>query len=223
MIPYEEKVEEESVMKKLISLLLAAILLLAALPVMADSNGKALIFYFDYSENIDTKGLDVDAVSSASIAEGPDIRERSNLLVMVDLLQERTGAEVYPLHIQEVYRPMFMDMVDKAQEDKDNDVQFTFADSLPDLTDVDTIYFGSAIWWNDMPQPVINFFQRTDLSGKNLVYFSINRGSGNWGNLELLEQLQPGVNVAADVSISAMQDNDSAAQEFSAWLDSIGL
>ena len=74
-----------------------------------------------------------------------------------------------------------------------------------------------------MPQPVINFFERVDLAGKNLVYFSINRGSGNWGNLELVEQYQPDVTVLGDVSISAMQDNESAAQAFSAWMDFMGL
>ena len=164
-------------MKRIVTLLVLVSLLLVSISAAAEE--KALIIYFDYSENINTEGLDVDAVSSASIAEGPGVRERSNLLVMVDLLKERTGAEVYPLHIQEVYAPMFVDMVDKAQDDKNNNAQFTFAKELPDLTDVDTIYFGSAIWWYGMPQPVVNFFQRVDLSGKNLVYFSINRGSGN--------------------------------------------
>ena len=112
-------------------------------------------------------------------------------------------------------------MVDKAQDDKDNDVQLTFTDELPDLTDVDTVYFGSAIWWYGMPQPVVNFFQRVDLSGKNLVYFSINRGSGNSSILGPLKELQPDVNVVADVSISAMQGNESAASEFSSWMDSL--
>ena len=89
--------------------------------------------------------------------------------------------------------------------------------------DVDTIYFGSAIWWYGMPQPVINFFQRVDLSGKKLMYFSINRGSRNYEVLETLTELQPNTDVFAEVSISAMQDNESAANEFSSWLDGIGL
>ena len=209
-------------MKKIVCLMACVSLLLAVLPVSAEISPKALIVYFDYSENIDTTELDVDAISSASIAEGPGVRERSNLLVMVDLLKERTGAEVYPLHSREVYAHMYMDMVDQAQSDKDDDAQFTFADDLPDLSDVDTIYFGSAIWWYDMPQPVINFFQRVDLAGKNLMYFSINRGSRNYGVLELLSQYQPEANVFAEVSISAMQDNASAADEFTAFLDSLG-
>ena len=206
-------------MKRIVTLLVLVSMLFVS--ISATAEGKALIIYFDYSENINTEGLDVDAVSSASIAEGSGVRERSNLLVMVDLLKEHTGAEVYPLHIQEVYAPMFVDMVDKAQDDKDNDVQFTFTDELPDLTDVDTVYFGSAIWWYGMPQPVVNFFQRVDLSGKNLVYFSINRGSGNSSILGPLKELQPDVNVVVDVSISAMQGNESAASEFSSWMDSL--
>ena len=206
-------------MKRIVTLFVLISMLLVS--ITASAEGKALIIYYDYSENINTEGLDVDAVSSASIAEGQGIRDRSNLLVMVDLLKERTGAEVYPLHIQEVYAPWFDDMVEKAREDRNNDVQFTFTEELPDLTDVDTIYFGSAIWWYGMPQPVVNFFQRADLSGKNLMYFSINRGSGNSSILGPLKELQPDVNVFADISISAMQDNGSAAEEFSSWLDSL--
>ena len=206
-------------MKRIVTLFVLISMLLVS--ITASAEGKALIIYFDYSKNINTEGLDVDAVSSASIAEGQGIRDRSNLLVMVDLLKERTGAEVYPLHIQEVYAPWFDDMVEKAREDRNNDVQFTFTEELPDLTDVDTIYFGSAIWWYGMPQPVVNFFQRADLSGKNLMYFSINRGSGNSSILGPLQELQPDVNVFADISISAMQDNGSAAEEFSSWLDSL--
>lgn len=74
-----------------------------------------------------------------------------------------------------------------------------------------------------MPQPVVNFFQRVDLSGKKLMYFSINRGSRNYEVLETLAELQPDTDVFAEVSISAMQDNERTADEFSSWLDSIGL
>ena len=208
-------------MKKGIGLLLGLALMASAFVCHAEESKKALIIYFDYSENIDTEGLDADEISSASVAEGPGTRDRSNLLVMVDMLEERTGAEVYPLHIEEVYEPMFGDMVDKAQTDKDEDVQFTFKEELPDLTEVDRIYFGSAIWWYGMPQPVVNFFEQADLSGKELMYFSINRGSGNSGILDTLKELQPDVNVFAEVSIRAMQDNESAQEEFGTFLDSL--
>ena len=206
-------------MKRMIAVLVIAFLLSMGATSLAEGLGNSIIIYFDYSENIVTDGLDVDAVSSASVAEGPGVRDIGNLLVMVDLIEQRSGATIYPLHIQEKYAPMYMDMVDGALEDKENDRQFTFAEPLPDLSDVDTVFFGSPIWWYDMPQPVVNFFQQVDLSGKRFMYFSINRGSGNSGVIERLKELQPGLTVAAEYSLDAMQTNESAASEFNAWLD----
>ena len=209
-------------MKRTIVVLVMAFLLSMGATSLAEGLGNSIIIYFDYSENIVTDGLDVDAVSSASVAEGPGVRDIGNLLVMVDLIEQRSGATIYPLHIQEKYAPMYMDMVDGALEDKENDRQFTFEQPLPDLSDVDTVFFGSPIWWYDMPQPVVNFFQQVDLSGKRFMYFSINRGSGNSGVIERLKELQPGLTVAAEYSLDAMQTNESAAEEFNAWLDSLG-
>lgn len=209
-------------MKRIIALLFFVLMLSVPLSAMAEGLGNSIIIYFDYSENIVTDGLDVDAISSASVAEGPGVRDIGNLLVMVDLIEQRSGATVYPLHITEKYAPMYMDMVDGARVDKENDRQFTFEEPLPDLSNVDTVFFGSPIWWYDMPQPVVNFFQQVDLSGKRFMYFSINRGSGNSGVLERLKELQPGLTVVAEYSLDAMQTNESAAEEFNAWLDSLG-
>lgn len=207
-------------MKKIIVVMLMCLLIVPA--AVADGLGNSIIIYFDYSENIVTDGLDVDAISSASVAEGPGVRDIGNLLVMVDLIEQRSGAAIYPLHITEKYAPMYMDMVDGARADKENDRQFNFEEPLPDLSDVDTVFFGSPIWWYDMPQPVFNFFQQVDLSGKRFMYFSINRGSGNSGVIERLKELQPGLTVAAEYSLDAMQTNESAAEEFNAWLDTLG-
>ena len=209
-------------MKRTIAVLVMAFLLSMGATSLAEGLGNSIIIYFDYSENIVTDGLDVDAVSSASVAEGPGVRDIGNLLVMVDLIEQRSGATIYPLRINEKYAPMFDDMAQGALDDKENDRQFTFEQPLPDLSDVDTVFFGSPIWWYGMPQPVVNFFQQVDLSGKRFMYFSINRGSGNSGVIERLKALQPGLTVAAEYSLDAMQSNESAAEEFNAWLDSLG-
>lgn len=207
-------------MKKIILVSLVILtLILAASPAVAAEPEKALIIYFDYSENINTEGMDIDAVSQASIAEPERYRDRGNVLVMVDTLKERTGAEVYALHITEPYAPKFEDMVDGAQTDKNENRQFSFAEELPEWKEYDTIYFLSPIWWYTMPQPVRSFFQQVDLSGKQLAYFSINRGSGNSGILKELAEFQPDMEIFAQYSLSAMLDNEAAEKEFTEYLD----
>ena len=43
-------------MKNLICLLFALLTVIACVPVLAEQESKALVLYFDYSENIDTTG-----------------------------------------------------------------------------------------------------------------------------------------------------------------------
>ena len=106
-------------MKKLICLLLSLLTVIACFPVLAEQESKALVLYFDYSENIDTTGLDVDAISQASMA-GTRARDNSNLLVMVDVLKERTNSDVYSLRVADLYAPDFGDMMGPAREQKEN-------------------------------------------------------------------------------------------------------
>ena len=70
-----------------------------------------------------------------------------------------------------------------------------------------------------MPQPVRSFFQQVDLSGKQLAYFSINRGSNNGNILNELAEYQPNTEIIAQYSLNAMIDNESAEKEFTDYLD----
>ena len=135
---------------KRISTLLVLIALLLFVGTGALAEEKALIFYYDYSENIDPTGLDVDAISQASMA-GTKARDISNLLVMVDVLMERTGADVYSLRVADLYAPNFMDMMDPAREQKENNEMLVFQEELPDFSQYDVIYFGTPVWWYGAP------------------------------------------------------------------------
>ena len=112
-------------MKKWITILLLFSLLASVAISHADEEEKALILYFDYSENIDTTGLDVDAVSQASMA-GTRARDTSNLLVMVDVLTERLDADVYSLRVADLYAPGFGEMMNPAREQKENNEMLAF-------------------------------------------------------------------------------------------------
>lgn len=45
----------------------------------AQTTGKSLVVYFDYAENIDTTGMDADAISSASLSSGKPKGNTENL------------------------------------------------------------------------------------------------------------------------------------------------
>ena len=207
-------------MKKLISLLAIIVMLLSVFSANAEETGKSLIFYYDYSENIDTTGLDVDAVSQASMA-GTRARVNSNLLVMVDVLKERTSADVYSLRVADLYAPDFMDMMDPAREQKENNEMLTFQEELPDFSQYDVIYFGTPVWWYGAPQAILTVLQQSDLSGKKIVFFGIHRGSGFGGIPEEILEYQPNATIVDRFTVECQTDNEKTRSDFNAFLDRI--
>ena len=76
-------------MKQFICTLIALCLLLSVSAFAEEQSNRSLIVYFDYTENIVTDGLDVDALSTASMApqfQGTHYRDRSNILVARDVV-----------------------------------------------------------------------------------------------------------------------------------------
>lgn len=206
-------------MKKTISLILALVLLMVCFQTIAEES-KSLVIYFDYSENIDTTGLDVDTISQASMA-GTRVRDRGNLLVMKDILAQRTGADVYSLRVADPYAPAFEDMMYPAQEEKENDVVMSFSEELPDLTAYDRIYIGAPVWWYGAPQAVLSYLQQVDMSGKEIVFFGIHRGSGLGGIPEQIQERQPNATVVARFTVECQTDNEKTAEDFNAFLDTL--
>ena len=206
-------------MKKAFCLFFALALMMTCFQAFAEES-KSLIIYFDYSENIDTTGMDVDAISQASMA-GTLARDRGNLLVMKDILVERTGADVYSLRVANPYAPAFGDMMYPAQDEKNNDVVMSYAEELPDLSGYDRIYIGSPVWWYGAPQAVLSYLQQVDMSGKEIVFFGIHRGSGLGGIPEQIEERQPNATVIARFTVECQTDNGKAADDFNAFLDTL--
>lgn len=207
-------------MKKLICLLLALLTVIACVPVLAEQESKALVLYFDYSENIDTTGLDVDAISQASMA-GTRARDNSNLLVMVDVLKERTNADVYSLRVADLYAPDFGDMMGPAREQKENNEMLAFQEELPDFSQYDVIYLGTPVWWYGAPQSILTVLQQADFSGKKIVFFGIHRGSGFAGIPEEILSYQPDAVIVDRFTVECQTPNEETRTEFSAFLDQI--
>ena len=207
-------------MKKLICLLLALLTVIACVPVLAEQESKALVLYFDYSENIDTTGLDVDAISQASMA-GTRARDMSNLLVMVDVLKERTNADVYSLRVADLYQPSFGDLAEPARLQKENNEMLAFQEELPDFSQYDVIYLGTPVWWYGAPQSILTVLQQADFSGKKIVLFSIHRGSGFAGIPEEILSYQPDAVIVDRFTVECQTPNEETRTEFSAFLDQI--
>lgn len=58
------------------------------------TTGKSLVVYFDYAENIDTTGMDADAISSASLSSGKPKGNTENLKLMAEEIADKNQRSV---------------------------------------------------------------------------------------------------------------------------------
>ena len=220
-------------MKRLTILLTAAVSSLTLLTACGDSvekatyneehveSNKSLVIYFDYSENIDTAGLDVDAISQASLRGGSTGKNIENLKVMVDEVKDIKNADVFSIQVNEVYPAKFEDMTGIAKDDIANDKQFTFKNELANLDEYDTVFFGVPVWWGELPQPVQVFFEQYDFSGKNIVPFGIHHGSRFGSMISQMREYEPDANVLDGFTIDADTDNSSVKEQFDEYLNAL--
>ena len=185
------------------------------------SKNRNLVIYFDYSENIDTAGLTVDAISSASLSNGSTGKNLLNLKVMVDEIKNKKNADVFSIQVNEVYPPMFDDMVGMARTDQNQNKQFTFKNELTNLSDYDTVYFGVPVWRAKLPQPVSVFFEKYDFSGKTIIPFGIHHGSRFGRMIQQMKDYEKDANILDGFTIDADTSNEDVRKEFDKFLEKI--
>ena len=206
-------------MKRMIALTLMALLCLTAIAAHAEDGSGTLVVYFDYSENMgDLSGMTVDAITSASLNAKTE-NTQGNLQVMAQAIQEATGAEVFPIHVEETHDPVYLNMVMGAGKDQENNRTFTVIGLPEDFNDYDTIYFGTPVWHAQLPQPVASFLQQVNWSGKRVIVFGIHLGSG-WGrNIQQIKELQPNADIIEGMTVYASTANGEARQEMMNYLN----
>jgi flavodoxin len=206
-------------MKRMIALVLMILLCLTAIAAHAEDESGTLIVYFDYSENMgDLSGMTVDAITSASLNAKTE-NTQGNLQVMAQAIQEVTGAEVFPIHVEETHDPVYLNMVMGAGEDQENNRTFTVIGLPEDFNDYDTIYFGTPVWHAQLPQPVASFLQQVDWSGKRVIVFGIHLGSGWERNIQQIKELQPNADIIEGMTVYASTANGEARQEMMNYLN----
>lgn len=187
----------------------------------ASGNSKSLIVYFDYSENMgDTSDMSADAVTSASlVGEKYDGITKNDLLVMRDEIQKQTGADTFSVVVTEPYDPDYNKMVSVAQQDQNKNKKFSFVNKLPDLSGYDTIYMGMPVWWGGLPQPMVSFLDQNDFSGKTIIPFGINLGSGFGRMIDQIKKAEPDATVSDDgLTENSHTANDEVVNDVDQWL-----
>lgn len=186
---------------------------------VGNSNSKALVVYFSYSENTNLPA-NVDASSRASIrpTENGVI---GNTGVIARMIQKDVNADIVSLKTVEKYSASYDETVNKGRTEIESNARPALATHIDNINDYDIIFVGYPNWWSDMPMAMYTFFDEHDLSGKTIIPFNTSGGSGLSNTVNEIRQLEPNAQVLNGLTISGSQVNN-AQNQVDNWLRGLG-
>ena len=191
----------------------------------AASWGDALDVYFSWTENMASPPAGVQAVTSATYPPNDNVagNRMGNIEAMATMLKEWYGASVHSIRMSDPYDPVYEKMHDRAIDEIRKDRTVVLSGDAGSLDGYGTVFLGVPIWGGGLPQPMVSFLKANDLSGKRIVPFAINLGSGMGRIPKQLSTLCPNSTITEGFNIAAATANAEAAEAFAKWLDEHGI
>lgn len=206
-------------MKKILSLILIAVLLLTLAACGTAQNDEQ-----SSSEN--TKAPESTASTANGTETNPDNTAETgseqtisgdgkilvvyfswsgNLDKMAHWIADETGGDLVRVTAKEAYPENYNATADRAKNEVDNGIRPEINVDLTkeQMAQYDTVFFGFPVWWYDLPMSMWTFLESYDFSGKTLIPFFSHEGSSNGaGALPRVTELAKGANVRTGDALS---------------------
>lgn len=104
--------------------------------------------------------------------------DKGNTEVIAEYIQEFTGADLFKVEPKKAYSKNYKECCDEALEEKNKNARPELKQYLSDISDYNTIYIGSPIYWGTMPMSMFTELEKLDFTGKTIRVFTTHEGSG---------------------------------------------
>ena len=185
------------------------------------SGSNTLVVYFSMPEttNPDESSMTEEERNSTVIIDGEVL---GNTQYVAYVIQENTGADLFRIEPEVPYPTDHDTLVDQAAEEQDNGARPAIKDTIENFDQYDTIFVGYPNWWSDMPMILYTFFDTYDFSGKTIIPFNSNGGSGFSNTISMIAELEPDASIYEDGFTVSRNNVQEAEPDILAWLNELG-
>ena len=141
---------------------------------------------------------------------------------MAQMIQTETGGDLFQIEPATPYTEDYNTLLDVAQQEQSENAQPELAAQVENWDRYSTVFVGYPDWWSDAPMVVYSFLESYDWTGKTLIPFCTSGGSGFGRSLDKLPESAPGATILEGLHING-SSVESAGEEVTAWVDSLGL
>ena len=104
--------------------------------------------------------------------------EKGNTEIVAEMIADITGGDLFEVDTVKTYAADYYECIDDAKAELREGTRPELKAYMDSLDGYDTIFVGFPNWWGTMPMAMFTFLERYDLSGKRILPFCTNEGSG---------------------------------------------
>ena len=182
--------------------------------------GNILVAYFSRFGNTSYPD-DIDASTSASVVLDGDKRYGTTEYI-AGIIRQSVGGELHLIETKDYYPEVFDEVTEKNHDEMEEDYLPPLKESSLDISKYDTVFIGYPVWAAEVPQAVLSFLEKYDLSGKTVIPFCTHDGYGAGNSYETVEKASHAGKCLDGIAVEA-RDVPSAQETVANWLDSIGI
>lgn len=127
--------------------------------------------------------------------------EKGNTEVIAEYIQEFTGADLFKVEPAVAYPSDYMQCIDIAKREQEDDARPELRKSLGSINDYDRIFIGFPNWWGTFPMVMFTQLEQLDFNGKVIKPFVTHEGSGFGSSEKDLKRICKGAEIKKGLSI----------------------
>ena len=142
--------------------------------------------------------------------------KKGNTEIVAEFILKSVGGDLFEVDTVKPYSANYYKCIEEAQKELRTNARPEIKGYVDDISKYDIIFVGYPNWWGQMPMCMCTFLEHYDLTGKKIVPFCTNEGSGMGSSERQLKTICNGANVVSGLSIHGAEAAQSKAK-VSAW------
>lgn len=143
--------------------------------------------------------------------------QKGNTEIVAEMIAKITGGDLFKVETLKTYPADYYACIEEAKDELRQGARPELKAYPDHLDEYDTIFVGYPNWWGTMPMAMFSFLEHYDLSGKRILPFCTNEGSGLGSSVRDLQKVCPGAKVESGLSVHGAEAA-SSGKKAEAWV-----
>lgn len=184
------------------------------------NSNKILIAYFSRWGNTDyTENVDANTSASIVLKEGEYYGTTEYITYSI---QQKVGGNIHLIQTEKSYPQDFDILRSQNHEEMNTNYLPSLMESDLNIDDYDIVFLGYPVWATTVPQPILSFMNKYDLSGKTVIAFCTHDGYGSGNSYSDIATFCPQAIILDGIAIES-KDVFDAKVTIEEWLNSLDI